>query len=162
MLPGDALGGGSHTVVMSLDFLPDAATNPKRQWIFNIGQGGTGADHWLLNARSTSAPIQFGAWNGAQVQAGSINPSQTLATTYDASTKKYSLYVDGVLTGSTTTNINIQNGHMCLGKNCHFTGNDDFSGCVYGADVYRTALTADDVQQAVKQLEDAVRKGPGK
>jgi len=161
MLPGDALGSGSHTIVMSLEFLPEATSNPKRQWIFNIGQGGQWADHWLYNP-TKSKKIQFGAWSGGQVQAGSINPSQTLATTYDEGTKTYSVYVDGVLIGSETTDMNIQNGHMCVGKNCHVGGESDFSGCVRGVDVYRTALTADDVQQAVKQLEDAVRKGPGK
>jgi len=63
----------------------------------------------------------------------------------------------------TTTIMNIQNGHMCVGKNCHFGGDVDFSGCVRGVDVYRAALTADDVQQAVNQLDESVRRTlPGK
>jgi len=161
-LPGAALGSSSHTVVMSLDFLPEAATNRKRQWIFNLGKGTRGDDHWLYSATLPERTIQFGVWGpiagGGQVQKGNINPSQTLATTYDASTKKYSLYVDGVFSGSTTTIMNIQNGHMCVGKNCHFGGDVDFSGCVRGVDVYRAALTADEVVQAVGQLEGSVRR----
>jgi len=156
-LPGDAIGTGSHTIVMSLDFFPTSLTGQRRQWLFNIGQKGTSANHWIYNPLNQNPPhgvLQFGAWNGPQIKSGKINPSQTLTTTYDASTKQYSLYIDGVLSSSITVNLNIQNGAMCVGA----CGADlDFQGCVRGVDVYREALTAEQVQQAASQLEDAVR-----
>ena len=62
-LPGAALGKSPHTVIMSLAF--KNAAYRKRQWIFNIGQAGTGANHWLWN---NGARIQFGPWNGGRGQ----------------------------------------------------------------------------------------------
>jgi len=165
VLPGDAIGTGSHTIVMSLDFFPAALTADPRQWIFNIGQTTTSANHWLYNPLNQNPPhgvLQFGAWNGPQIKEGPINPSQTLTTTYDGNTNEYSLYIDGKFSSSITVNLNIQNGNMCAGVNCGSATGIDFQGCIRGVDVYREALTANQVQEAASQLEDDVRAGPGK
>jgi len=150
-LPGKALGGGAHTVVMELEVKPAAVSASKRQWILNIGQITTGANHWLWNAQSGIDAIQFGAYNGNQIKKADISHAHTLATTYDGST--YSLFVDGVFQSSRQVPLNIQNGVMHVGNRpSQWTSNLDFQGCVKGVDVYRSSLTPEEVAVASKNI----------
>jgi len=160
-LPGSALRGGSHSVVMFLEFKDSAATAKKRQWIFNLGQEGKMAHHWLYNPNPVQSAnhghIQFGTWGpvagGGQIKEGRIQGATTLATTYDGDTKTYSLYIDGVLSSSQHFDLDIRSGAMLIGDRGHVASNINFEGCVKGVDVYRTALSASQVQAAVRRLK---------
>jgi len=156
-LPGKPLGTDSHTVIMEIEVKPAAVSAPKRQWILNIGQITTGANHWLWNANSAIDAIQFGAYNGAQIQKADISTGHTLATTFDGTTNTYSLYVDGVFHSSRSVPLNIQNGEMHVGiRPSQWTSNLDFQGCVRGVDVYRSHLTSHQVALASKNIHQAV------
>jgi len=151
VLPGDPIRRGSHTVVMALTWASTRSIPAGRQWIFNIGQRTTRANHWLISG--TNDRIQFGAWNGVQIRSGAVFPASSLVTTYDGDTQLYSLYIDGAFSSSITVPLDIQNGDLCVGQ-CGIQL--DLNGCVRGVDIYRSALTAQQVQQAVSQLEDIV------
>merc|ERR1719188_939118 len=138
VLPGAPLRGSSHTVVMALQVhAEDRASN--RQWLFNIGQSGTGAEHWLWNAHKNTFNVQFGAWNGAQIGTADLSTAQTLATTFDGNTRSYKLYLNGNLIATKEgIPLNINSGRMAIGGNSR---QSNFLGCVQGVDVYRKALT---------------------
>jgi hypothetical protein len=150
-LPGAPLGTGSHSVVMAVEFNDATTAAARRQWILNIGQDGTGAEHWLYNAHAGINRIQFGAWNGHQIGEAEIHSAQTLATTYDGTSKTYSLYVDGNLADTKTVHLDIKSGKMLVGDSQH--GNDlDFQGCVRGVDVYRQVLSSEQVALASQRV----------
>jgi len=155
-MPGDPLKGSSHTIVMALEFHPNNAA--VRQWIFNFGQEGASANHWLYNEHQGADSIQFGAWNGGnQIQSADISGASTLATTWDAETKVYSLYVNGILAASSTETVmplNINTGQMLMGKlPTPYSGvESDFQGCVKGVDVYKKALTDAQVADASSRI----------
>merc|ERR1719296_712426 len=165
-LPGAALRGQSHTVVMSLR---SGNENPRqRQWILNIGQnlwqGGTGAHHWLYNEGGSNYgetggrfSVQFGAWNGRQIKVADIQHAcKTLSTVYDGPTKTYSIYVDGKLKETRAgVSMNIKNGVMAVGRNAAHPGDVNFDGCVRGVNVYRRALSPEEVLAAAEQLDSA-------
>jgi len=159
-LPGDPLHGSSHTIVMALQFHSNNVA--RRQWIFNIGQESTGANHWLYNQNQGSDNIQFGAWSGVQIHRADISGASTLATTFDAETKAYKLYVNGNLASSETRpesmNMNINSGRMLVGKVPQgFRGSEsDFQGCVQGVNVYREALTDSQVADASSHISEQV------
>merc|ERR1712188_92636 len=54
---GSTLGSGAHTFHVYGYFGSYANS---RQWFLNVGQYGTGAEHWLWNGNNN---IQWGAWN---------------------------------------------------------------------------------------------------
>jgi len=158
-LPGKPLGGDSHTVVMEVEVKPAAVSASKRQWILNIGQINTGANHWLWNAQSGIDKIQFGAYNGAQIHTADISTGHTLATSFDGATKMYSLYVDGVFHSSRAVPLNIQNGEMHVGiRPSVWTSNLDFQGCVRGVDVYRSHLSEGQVAVASRRIHRLAAK----
>jgi len=144
-LPGANLAKGAHTVIMNLAF-KNAAYN-KRQWVLNLGQAGTGANHWLWN---NDARIQFGPWNGgrSQIKQGDISKAKTLATVFDGA--KYSLYIDGNLveTRDASRTLSITSGAMAVGTDTAYRHEDPFAGCIYGVNIYRKALTAIQVKVA--------------
>lgn len=148
-LPGSPLRGGSHTVVMSLEMGARALSSKNRQWMFNLGQEGRFANHWLFNAQHSSAHIQFGAWSGAQIGRADISTAHTLVTTFDSSTKEYTLYVNGHLSQTRSSmHMDIANGQMLIGMTGGHGADVDFQGCVDGVDVYRYAMTASQAQVA--------------
>jgi len=148
-LPGSPLRGGSHTVVMSLEMGARALSARNRQWMFNLGQEGQFADHWLFNAHHSSASIQFGAWSGAQIGRADISTAHTLVTTYDSSTKDYTLYINGALSQKRSSmHMDIKNGQMLIGMLNGHGADIDFQGCVDSVDVYRHAMTASQVKAA--------------
>merc|ERR1711953_1297097 len=63
---GQVFGRKAHTIHVKLE-MPEYS-NP-RQWILNLGQETTGANHWIWRGES----IQFGSWNGPQIQQVEIN-----------------------------------------------------------------------------------------
>jgi len=157
-LLGENLGTGSHSFVMALWFSPDSNMSNNRQWIFNMGQQGTGAEHWLWRPYHNKTSIQFGSHNDGHSQLRSADISKakkTLATTYDGKTKSYKLYLDGKLikTG-TEIHLNIKSNAMLVGMRKQ----GDFRGCIGGVDVYRTVLQADNVQRASDRIWDETLK----
>jgi len=150
---GKTLGGESHSVVMALDFTDSKENAHKRQWILNIGQQGTGAEHWLWHP--ASGGIQMGMWNGPQIGGVDISKAKhTLATVYDASSKTYSLYIDGKLAktrGDFT--LNIKNSVLSAGDKQGYHNEANFNGCVSGVDLYYSALTAEQVHAASAKLQ---------
>jgi len=155
---GNTLGGpltGPWTAVMALKFDPSASFT-SRQWLLNIGQASSGAEHWLWNNGDS---LQFGQWNGGrnrQIRNGAISTSTSLATVYDGST--YSLYIDGVFSSSAPAalSLNIQNTDVAIGLNVGSSSNSDFSGCIGGVDIYRMALQPSQLLNAIERLESDV------
>jgi len=141
-LPGAALGNKAHTVIMSLSVKTSGFS--KRQWVFNLGQAGKGANHWLWN---NADKIQFGAWSGTQISKGGISKAKIVASVYDGTT--YFLYLDGNLVEKkAVSQMNIKSGAMAVGTNNVYTGEDAFKGCIFGVNVYRKALSAAEIKLA--------------
>merc|ERR1712139_530377 len=96
---GSTLGTGAHTFHVWGKF---GTYTSSRQWFLNVGQYGTGAEHWLWNGGTS---IQFGRWNGGQISSGSGITTQTseawFSTTYTTG-GVYKIYVNGVLQQSAT------------------------------------------------------------
>jgi len=161
VLPGAPLQNSSHTIVMSLQIHSQGAAT-SRQWILNIGQNGTSAEHWLWNAHEGIDKVQFGVWNGGeigQIRFADLSGARTMATTFDGCTGAYKLYVDGCLVAfKESVSLDIRSGHMAIGQVTKpFEGRDsDFLGCVQGVDVYRKAMTADEVSDVSARLANAV------
>jgi len=141
-LPGAALGRNAHTVIMSLSVKTSGFK--KRQWLFNLGQAGKGANHWLWN---NGNKIQFGAWSGTQISKGDIAKAKIVASVYDG--KSYSLYIDGKLVEKkAVSNMNVNSGAMAVGTNNVYKHEDAFKGCVFGVNIYRKPLSANQIQLA--------------
>lgn len=165
-LPGDALGDSSHSTVMALHFHDGAAKSTQRQQIFNLGQEWHMAERWSWSAHRGVDSIQFGAWGNedfgsGQIYSADIAGARTISTTYDANTKNYSLYLDGVLSSSMILNqkldgkdhgFNIESGQMLLGNKGADVEDIDFRGCIEGVDVYRRMLRPEEVVAASKRL----------
>merc|ERR1712129_563636 len=149
---GKTLGGGSHSVVMALDFTDSKENAHKRQWILNIGQQGTGAEHWLWHP--ASGAIQFGVWNGPQISGVDVSrANHTLATVYDAPSKTYALFIDGKLAKPrSNVTFNIETSVLAAGDKQNFHSDANFNGCISGVDVYSYALTATQVQAVCTKL----------
>ena len=88
-LDGDDLGSSSHSTIMKIDWT-DATYSGSREWLLNLGQTGTGAEHWLWSGGSD---IQIGVYNGGdegnQIDSYDISSCTYLATTYDSSSYEY-------------------------------------------------------------------------
>merc|ERR1719360_271537 len=137
---------------MALSFELDA-TFDGRQWLLNIGQRGPGAEHWLWRNEDL---VQIGAWSGHQIQRADISNSISLVTVYDG--KTLSLYLDGELRASQTMTLNIEQNNMDIGvKAKEEAFGEAFSGCIGGVDLYREALSQQQIQQAVQNVETAVQ-----
>jgi len=145
---GKTLGSETHSVVMGVHFSGSKENTKTRQWILNIGQQGTGAEHWLWVPATGS--IQFGVWNNAQIRGVNISKAEnTLATVYDAARKTYSLYVDGELAKTIDdVTLNIKTSTLSAGDKQGYHSNANFNGCIFGVDIYYTALTAEQVHAA--------------
>jgi len=155
-LPGELLRKSSHSVVMVLDVKDAATAATKRQWIFNLGQRGSRAEHWLYNANHGIDRVQFGAWNGQQIKSADLSKVRTIAATYDSASRLYSLYLDGKFDSSTVVDLDIRSGDMLLGGRA-LGGESDFLGCVKGVDVFRHALSPEHVIGASERLLNSVK-----
>jgi len=145
-LPGAALGKNAHTVIMSLGV--KTSDFKKRQWLFNLGQAGSGANHWLWN---NGNKIQFGAWGGTQISKGDITKAKIVASVYDG--KSYSLYIDGKLVEKkAVSNMNVKSGAIAVGTNNIYKNEDAFKGCVFGVNIYRKPLSANQLELASAQM----------
>jgi len=139
---GSTLGTGSHTFHVYGNF---GTYGNSRQWFLNVGQYGTGAEHWLWNGGTS---IQFGRWNGGQIGSGSGIATQTslawFSTTYDGSSGDYKIYVNGVLQQSTTLGTSQR---MDLTSNAFMCGGLEggWSGCCRKFTMYRSVQSAADV-----------------
>src|SRR5207248_560858 len=79
-----------------------ASQNGTRTSVFNLGYSGSGQDHWVFAMHGSDADTpttNVGAWSAETVQAGVWTH---LAATYNAATGEVQLYVNGVLSGTTT------------------------------------------------------------
>ena len=144
-----------HTVIASLQFPTDVECQSiaGRQWILNIGQGGTGAHHWLW----APAGIQFGVWCGAQISKPTLQDARyTVCTVWDGT--HYLLYKDGVEVARTRalSGLDIRTGEVSIA-----TGYDgDFTGCVRSVQIFRSALSAAQVLYLSEQTGVFERNGP--
>jgi len=148
-IPGAPLGKEPHTIVMSLKF--ETSGYSKRQWIFNLGQDTTGAEHWLWNNGNN---VQFGTWNGHQVATISdITKARTLATVYQNGNLK--VYMDGVLVPGASKSVpgmDITSDALAVGSNAGYPSEDPFKGCIHAVDVYRVALSDHQIFAAARAL----------
>lgn len=158
-LPGNPLGDTSHSVVVALRFNEDAADAGKRQWLLNIGQHGSGAEHWLHNAHHHEHSIQFGAWNGRQIGKADITKAKIISTTYDQGSKQYKLYLDGKLSQMKKVHLNIKSQQMLVGDKGNYKSDLNFQGCVQGVDVYRKVLQPEEVEAASKRMLASLEMG---
>ena len=146
-LDGDDLGTSSHSTIMKVDWT-DTTYSGSREWILNLGQGGTGAEHWLWNGDSD---IQFGVWNGDQISTADVSTCTYLATTYDSSSALYALYCDGELVDEITMSgdneMDITSDRVLIGEG--FSSSQEFEGCIEQVLIYREALTQHEIQTAI-------------
>jgi len=158
-LPGAPLGKNAHTVIMSLGV--KTSDFKKRQWLFNLGQAGSGANHWLWN---NGNKIQFGAWGGTQISKGDIltgypkgSMAKIIASVYDG--KSYSLYIDGKLVEKkAVSNLDVKSGEIAVGTNNIYKNEDAFKGCIFGVNIYRKPLSPNQLELASATMPQKLEK----
>jgi len=141
---GRVFGEDAHTIHVKLD-MPEYSD--PRQWILNLGQETTGANHWIWRSES----IQFGSWNGAQIRKVDINSCSDLTTTFDGR-HTLTLYCNGKYHGQIeNANLNIRNSNLAVAGNQRFEvplGN--FGGCVHHVEVWDYNLSSREVASLTK------------
>jgi len=166
---GAALGTASNTWIMNVRDLPTMGA-PNRQWLLNVGQTGTKAQHWLWHTAHAagSAKIQIGIWNGAQIDGNGISAlkvqeAEVIATTYDAETKIQEFYIDGELVASkdfssSPNQFDLQTTAVSLGKlpaplaALEVNIDIDFKGCVKSAFMFRRTLSSTEIRDVSASL----------
>lgn len=138
---GTVLRHQAHTIHVELS-MPTTFNTNGRQWILNLGQWNTGANHWIWNSNSM---IQFGRWNGEQIQDVNILQCDSLTMVVEPSTEM-KLFCKGQLVGTHAGSVpfDIQNGNLAVASNPQEQG---FTGCVKQVRIWDRALTDDVVQQ---------------
>jgi probable HAF family extracellular repeat protein len=148
--PSSGLSNGD--VSHSIESWVNIDTVVGRSWLLHVGTPGTG-HHWALNSHSpTEAIVQFGAWSQGSLQVGTtripLGRWIHLATTYDAATKVYILYLDGTEVGRTigtaTEAFNLQAG-LTLGRSLFF-GDSQFDGSIDELRIWNRVLTPQEIQ----------------
>merc|ERR1719204_1264036 len=141
---GRVFGEDAHTIHVELD-MPEYSD--PRQWILNLGQETTGANHWIWRGES----IQFGSWNGAQIRKVDINSCSDLTTTFDGR-HTLTLYCNGKYVGQIeNANLHISNSNLAVAGNQRFEvplGN--FGGCVHHVEVWDYDLSSREVASLTK------------
>jgi len=173
----DGSHSGSHTINIDLtmpDYEMAASAGDVRQWILNLGQAGAGAQHWLWtptgqHGASRHGGIQFGAWNGAQIQTfdathdEDFDPESTkeiiaeassLTTVFDAGTGTYQLFMDHIKVaernvGATAFSIKDPGIYVGVFPASPSGPEVDFSGCIKRVEVWAHALSESEVASLV-------------
>jgi hypothetical protein len=138
---GTVLGQQAHTIHVELD-MPTSFNTQGRQWILNLGQWNTGANHWIWNSNEM---IQFGRWNGEQIQNVNILSCDSLTLVVEPFTGMR-LFCNGQRVGMYRGGVpfDIQNANLAIASNPWEQG---FTGCVKQVKIWNTALADCDVQQ---------------
>jgi len=136
---GQVFGREAHTIHVKLE-MPEYST--PRQWILNLGQETTGANHWIWRGES----IQFGSWNGPQIKQVDINACTDLTTTFDGE-NTLTLYCNGEFLGQIeNSNLNIQNSNLAVAGNQRYeVPEGNFGGCVHYVEVWDYDLSSTEV-----------------
>jgi probable HAF family extracellular repeat protein len=108
-----------------------------RQWLLQLGYGGTGSHHWLLTpgASPGNVTLSAGVWNGPQVSVQLPADAWThVATTYDGDI--YEIFLNGIRAGSVAVSeftlstspsipAQLSLGHRWIGAESNFRGQID-------------------------------------
>jgi len=137
---GKVFGNSPHTIQVRTTF-PESGPN-SRQWLLNLGQANSGANHWLWNSNTQ---IQFGTWNGGQIKTAVINECTYLTTTFSGSVLK--LYCDGVFMAERNTEFSINSPKLSIGVAPSAHGQADFAGCITEVAVHSYEKSASEVAQ---------------
>jgi hypothetical protein len=140
---GKVFGNTPHTIQVRLTFPNSEPTS--RQWILNLGQHDSGAHHWIWNSNTA---IQFGRFNGRQIQEVDITECTYLTTTSSGSVLK--LYCDGVFLAEQNTNFSIDSPQLSLGvvpSEFLRNGEADFAGCITEVAIHSYEKSAVEVAQ---------------
>jgi len=159
--PNEAITG-SHSVHMELTMpaYDDVDDEDVRQWILNVGQEGSKAQHWLWSptgqfGTSKHGDIQFGPWN----QPGQIKDffqkgakellaeASSLTTTYNADTGAYNLYMNKVLVAGTNvqrSTFQFTSNQLLVALKPRQFGRHEvnFKGCVHAVEIWSRELPA--------------------
>merc|ERR1719499_1134937 len=152
---GQVFGRAAHTIHVKLD-MPEFSA--PRQWILNLGQEGTGANHWIWSG----ARIQFGPWNGRQISQVDINPCTDLTTTFDGE-NTLTLYCNGEFLGQVeNSNLNIRNSNLAVAGNQGYeVPRGNFRGCVHYVEVWDYDLSSTEVASLTNVVNIVEENAPG-
>jgi len=136
---GRVFGKEAHTIHVKLE-MPEYSE--PRQWILNLGQETTGANHWIWRGEN----IQFGSWNGAQIRTVEINSCTDLTTTFDGRST-LTLYCNGKYLGQIeNSNLNVRNSNLAVAGNQRYeVPRGNFGGCVHHVEVWDYDLSSREV-----------------
>jgi len=142
-------GKDAHTIHVKLD-IPEYSD--PRQFILNLGQEGTGANHWIWRGET----VQFGTFNGPQIQEVDINSCTDLTTTFDGN-HTLTLYCNGKFLGQIeNSNLDIQNSILAVAGNQRYeVPRGNFGGCVHSVEVWDYDLSSRDVASLTKNAPEA-------
>jgi len=141
---GRVFGTEAHTIHVKLD-LPEYSD--PRQWILNLGQESTGANHWIWRGET----VQFGSWNGPQIRKVDINSCTDLTTTFDGK-NTLTLYCNGKFLGQIeNSNLHIRNSNLAVaGNQRKEVPQGNFGGCVHYVEVWDYDLSSREVASLTK------------
>jgi hypothetical protein len=141
---GQVFGTEAHTIHVKLD-LPEYSD--PRQWILNLGQETTGANHWIWRGET----VQFGSWNGPQIRKVDINSCTDLTTTFDGK-NTLTLYCNGKFLGQIeNSNLHIRNSILAVaGNQRKEVPQGNFRGCVHYVEVWDYDLSSREVASLTK------------
>merc|ERR1712179_255755 len=91
--------------------------------------------------------VQFGGWNGYQIQNVQISQCSDLITTYSGSVLK--LYCDGVFLAEVNTYLSINNAELDIGRSPSET---DFAGCISEVKIWSSEKSAQQVANLQKTM----------
>lgn len=137
---GLALGNTPHTIQVRLTFPESAPSGNARQWILNLGRSNTGDHHWIWNSNTR---VQFGKWNGAQIQAAAINECTELTTTSSRGVLK--LYCNRRLLAEENTAFSIESSQLSIGRSPPIAAGSDFAGCISEVKIWAYEKSAGEI-----------------
>lgn len=151
----------SHSVRLNLTMPEDPGD--ARQWLFS---GFVGGDVWLWSPMGNVhyGDIQFGVWDGQQIteyegsDEADFRQATSLATTYDANTEEYKLYINGHLKKSISgvqfqpTEMKIYVGVLpWVPTEATFDDESRFTGCINSAEIFNRVLSDSEIQTLHEQ-----------
>jgi hypothetical protein len=150
---GMVLGNQPHTIQVRLAF-PDTVPSVP-QFILNMGQKRTGAQHWIWNLNTQGA--QIGEWNGGtggQIRGVDISVCTYLTTTFSGSTLK--LYCNGVFMAQKNMDFSIDSPMLSIGTGIVGIA-QDFAGCISEVSIFSHEKTAQEVEDSLPAFWDTCR-----